>query len=213
MTMELIAISEALNYIECQYNNNRKVVILVDSKSALEHLARCASGHSRGTPIAYTVLKSLHRVTDTLGLTLRLQWIPSHLGLRGNEEADRLAKLAYNDGTQFSILPFYSEILSKFKTICYRKFKEYFDEKSKEKGICNKFAYMMKKVNSPNCDLCDRVDDVHHILVECAKFTTERDLIMQKFNLNKHDTQPFLNILAEPTSEAARLLVEMILHN
>ncbi|RVE40163.1 hypothetical protein evm_015187 [Chilo suppressalis] len=44
MTLELIAISKALEYAE-RYNWD-KTVICLDSKSAIQHLARCASGHS-----------------------------------------------------------------------------------------------------------------------------------------------------------------------
>ncbi|XP_028177953.1 uncharacterized protein LOC114365550 [Ostrinia furnacalis] len=194
MTMELIAISESLKYIIQNHDNiGNNVVILSDSKSALQHLARCASGHSRGMPIAYTVLETIHRLTLSPAMILRLQWVPSHLGLRGNEEADRLAKLACTEGLEFPILPFYTEVLTKFKNICG-----------------NKFAFMMKKVNSPNCNICDKVEDVQHILVECVKFKKERDLILRKFHINAYDVGGFLNILANPTSKAARFVVDMV---
>ncbi|CAG9109951.1 unnamed protein product [Plutella xylostella] len=109
--------------------------------------------------------------------------------VKGNEEADRLAKLAASDGTETFIEPDYSEKFNLFKKVVYDEWKEYFNERSKEKGIwykaiqseppripwfgdikinrsevvlahrlrsghipLNRFAYLMKKVDSPNCD-------------------------------------------------------------
>ncbi|KAL0883429.1 hypothetical protein ABMA27_016810 [Loxostege sticticalis] len=227
MTVELVAILEALKYIESQ--NLTECVILTDSKSALQHVARCASGYSRGAPIAYDVLKMIRRLDNDRGINLRLQWVPSHVGLSGNEEADRLAKLACTTGINFSIVPFYTEILPKFRKSCYTKFKEYFDKRSVDKGICrkhivilhrlrsghfpsNKFAFLMRKAPSPNCDVCGTLDDVQHILVECEKYRGRRSPILQKFNINMYDVGAFIEILADPTSQAAKCLAEMILN-
>lgn len=133
MTMELIAISKALDYI-LESLDGQHFVIITDSKSALQHLARCASGSSRGVPIAFKILSQLY-IFQIRKINLRLQWVPSHIGLYGNEEADRLAKLAITVGTKITYFPFYSETLNEFKILCFHKFKEYFDERSKEKGI------------------------------------------------------------------------------
>lgn len=94
MSLELIAILEALKYITDERNPN--VVIFTDSKSALQHIARCASGF-RGVSTAYDVLKGINNLA-TKGINLKLQWVPSHIGIRGNEEADRLARLAVTKG-------------------------------------------------------------------------------------------------------------------
>ncbi|KOB68371.1 Non-LTR retrotransposon CATS [Operophtera brumata] len=91
----------------------KKVVILSDSRSALQHVARCASGF-RGASIAYTILNKV-LVLISQGASLRLQWIPSHVGLRGNEVADTLAREAISNGTEVFIKPDYSEVLHKYK--------------------------------------------------------------------------------------------------
>lgn len=198
MTLELFAISEAL--CEVAKIDSERIAILSDSKSALQHIARCASNF-RGTPTAYAILKQIHELQNR-GKTLRLQWVSSHIGLWGNEQADKLAKLASSDGIINNIKLFYLEYLNQIKQICYDKFKEYFDERSKEKGIwyktiqnqlarvpwsCNsnlsrtfivmahrlrsghyptrKFGHLMKKVESPNCDLCGTLDDVQHLWI------------------------------------------------
>ncbi|GBP77185.1 hypothetical protein EVAR_49394_1 [Eumeta japonica] len=61
MTLELIAISKALAYAET--DNWDKIVICSDSKSAIQHLARCASGY-KGVPTAF-VYSATTAVEDT----------------------------------------------------------------------------------------------------------------------------------------------------
>lgn len=95
MTLELIAIFQALSYAINQ--NLHNIVIFSDSKSALQHVARCTSG-SRGVSIAYEILKAIIRLNKSRK-DVKLQWVPAHIGLRGNEEADRVAKLAALNGT------------------------------------------------------------------------------------------------------------------
>lgn len=131
MHAELIAILEALSYItSIDYHS---FVVLSDSKSALQHLARCTSTF-RGTPIAYLILESI--------LTLRsknkkviLQWIPAHTGVVGNEIADILAKKATHEGIKANFLPTASDLLSTVKQRCSEQWSEYFDKRSLTKGI------------------------------------------------------------------------------
>lgn len=96
-------------------------------------MARCASGF-RSISIAYEVLNKIQQF-NLRNRYLRLQWIPSHVGLSGNEEADCLAKKAVSDGIYISIRPDYSEFLSKYKNKCYIDWKIHFNELSKSKGI------------------------------------------------------------------------------
>lgn len=131
MEAELIAISEALSYLED--TSQDKIVILTDSKSSLQHLALCTST-LRGTPIAYTILDQLSKL-QTRHFKIVLQWIPSHTGLEGNETVDALAKQAISDGEIYSYRPFYANFISVIKEECYNCWKEYFDKRSVEKGI------------------------------------------------------------------------------
>lgn len=131
MYTELIAISEAISYADSLKFNN--YIILTDSKSAIYHLARCTSNF-RGTPIAYRILESLRRLSDKNKL-VKIQWIPSHVGIPGNEEADRLAKDALIHGTAFYCLPLFSDCLGKVRDRCTELWKEHFDERSISKGV------------------------------------------------------------------------------
>ena len=48
-------------------------------------------------------------------MRLRLQWVPSHVGLEGNEKDDVLTKLSLAESSEISIHPRYSDVLYKFK--------------------------------------------------------------------------------------------------
>lgn len=56
----------------------------------IQHIARCASG-GKGASIAYDILSEIYE-NNLKGIQLRLQWIPSYIGIRGNEETDILAR-------------------------------------------------------------------------------------------------------------------------
>ncbi|XP_037502333.1 uncharacterized protein LOC119376648 [Rhipicephalus sanguineus] len=62
-------------------------VIFCDSKPALRQLAR----EDSGAPLAQLVAQSLLALRES-GCDVVLQWLPSHVGIAGNEAADELAK-------------------------------------------------------------------------------------------------------------------------
>lgn len=239
MHIEMIAIAEALEYIGSI--NFDRFVILTDSKSALLHLARCTS-HVRGIPIAYRILESILRLKSCNKL-VNLQWIPSHIQLKENEDVDLLAKQAITDGIPTSVLPTYLDYIKVVKKQCGTEWQEYFDQRSCEKGIwyrtiqphifrfpwivnakynrdvlktalrlrsghipSSRFAFLMNRALSPNCDECGVVEDVTHILTECV-----RNESFRKTHLGARTTQVgYLNsILAFPMSEEAGMLYKL----
>lgn len=131
MHIELAAIAEALSYVRSvDYD---KFVILTDSRSSLQHLARCTS-HVRGNPIAYQILELILNLQNN-NREIILQWIPAHINFKENEEVDLLAKQACTDGIPTNILPLFSDHVRLVKKQCHSYWQEYFDERSKEKGI------------------------------------------------------------------------------
>lgn len=131
MYCELIAISEALSYALTL--DTQRIVVITDSKSALLHLARLPSNY-RGTPIALVIVQTIFELLRT-NKTIILQWIPSHVGIMGNEKADQAAKLALSEGIPYTCLPLHSDQVHKVKYICKDLWQEYFDERSLTKGI------------------------------------------------------------------------------
>ncbi|UYV71655.1 hypothetical protein LAZ67_8004009 [Cordylochernes scorpioides] len=82
---ELIAIYEALKSI--RNTNYQDIWILTDSRSAIQHLSH--TGELRDK-VGRNIIGYLQKLSKTL--KIHLQWIPSHVGIEGNEAADVLAK-------------------------------------------------------------------------------------------------------------------------
>ncbi|KAJ8980869.1 hypothetical protein NQ317_001333 [Molorchus minor] len=80
-TAELYAILKALNYVE--------------SKGCADTLI-CSDSLN---PVAKTILNQIQELTNT-GKNIKLVWTPSHVGIGGNEIADRIAKQATTNNLQ-----------------------------------------------------------------------------------------------------------------
>ena len=83
-TAETKAIDLALNFIT--NSNERKFIVFSDSLSVLQSI------HNRNfeNPLIQNILLKVH--TLSLKKTVVFCWIPSHIGIKGNEDADTAAK-------------------------------------------------------------------------------------------------------------------------
>lgn len=95
---ELIAINAGMELAaEQQLETNGQepsaYTIYSDSKAALQALA---NPHKRksGQGIVRSVLTTAQALKESLQINFTLQWVPSHCGIHGNEEADKLARAA-----------------------------------------------------------------------------------------------------------------------
>ncbi|XP_037560898.2 uncharacterized protein LOC119440022 [Dermacentor silvarum] len=75
----------------------QRAAVLTDSRAALSILA----GEDHGPTLARRLRCKLDGVCER-GCDLVFQWVPSHIGLQGNEEADRLAKEAHSSSVPLS---------------------------------------------------------------------------------------------------------------
>ena len=86
-TAEVNALNMAMKGIE--KSNDKKFIILSDSLSALQAL--------KGRNIDHHFMKKVilkYNKVIRQGKSVQLMWIPSHVGIKGNSHADRLAKEA-----------------------------------------------------------------------------------------------------------------------
>ncbi|KAL1447911.1 hypothetical protein WDU94_005491 [Cyamophila willieti] len=87
---ELLSIFYAVSYITSQ-NQHLNFLICSDSLSAIH----CLENPQNDNPIALNIRKLLFDNKDLF--TIEFLWIPSHVGIPGNEKADQLAKEALSD--------------------------------------------------------------------------------------------------------------------
>ncbi|GFV34688.1 RNase H domain-containing protein [Trichonephila clavipes] len=83
---ELIAIDEALRIIKTMTSPD-EIWILCDSRSAIQHLSDWTNVGDKTSVSIHKNLKELSQQHE-----IYFQWIPSHIGLFGNDTADLLAK-------------------------------------------------------------------------------------------------------------------------
>lgn len=85
---EIVAIYRAVERLLTTNYEQRKVVFLVDSQAAINALTENTPTDCESTSVCRELLSGM--VRD--GWSVVLQWIPSHVGVLGNERADQLAK-------------------------------------------------------------------------------------------------------------------------
>ena len=124
-TAELTAIKLAL---VCIQNSDRHTfVICINSLSCLQTIEQLNIDHPLVLDILnrYTTLWSRHKY-------VKVCWVPSHLGIQGNERADKSAKAAMNELPSIMTIPF-SDYKPYIHTYIRKKWLDFWDNKLENK--------------------------------------------------------------------------------
>lgn len=71
----------------------------------------------------------------------------------------------------------------------------------------NKFAFLMKKINTPNCSTCNTLDDVYHVMMECV----QNEPMRRRLLIGRDNSVGACNsVLAVPDSELAKKLFYIV---
>ncbi|GFT58156.1 RNase H domain-containing protein [Trichonephila clavipes] len=193
-TAEAVAIYRALQLIDSHLP--RKYCIYTDSMSVLEALENY---HDRCHPVVFTILDITSRLYSK-GFDIVFCWLPSHVGIIGNEQADSAAKSATTH------LPLAVPLSDMKRVIMHHIFKIW--QESWSPQLDNKLhsvkpvigawpvmplrrtdvkltrlrightrfthRHLLFGERAPECPSCHVSYTVHHILIDCPVFNHHR---------------------------------------
>lgn len=95
---ETIAIFEALKYI-ITHHLNQNIVLITDSMSVIDTI----NNKNTKLPIIRHIRNQIETINQTTSITIL--WVPSHVGIPGNEKVDSLAEQAHISGNNLEDIP------------------------------------------------------------------------------------------------------------
>lgn len=180
---ETVAIAVGLQRLHA--SSAQKVVVLSDCKSALQRLQTGFPGERFKKRILDMVKQLQGR-----GITVKFQWIPSHVGIEGNESADLLARQALHRPPSV-VIPLDS---SDYKDRLRRHFsptRTAIHQPCETKGLDRAEATLLYRLrtgsartpawlhkigiaSSPLCAVCNVVGDAAHFFMDCVACQAQR---------------------------------------
>ena len=137
---EVGALRMAMEYIlkTTELNQNRSVGIYSDSRSALTHL-ESALGKGTSLPTHTAEVALLLTQIRAKSKNLSLSWIPGHVGIPFNEEADVQANLGHTASTGINMPISRSAMMNYAKRELEEMFHLYLSQNVKESRLCPKY--------------------------------------------------------------------------
>jgi ribonuclease HI len=196
-TAEARAVILALKIVETTHAN--KFIIFSDSLSCLQTI-QCPSWKN---PVILDILENTHHLS-LAGKDVRFCWLPSHVGISGNEAADKAAKTAllldidndirlpFSDLKQTVNIYFKHAWQEQWNTIPANKLKiikPILGETSlkvfhrRDEVVLHRarightyltHAHLLKREDAPECGTCHCMMTVQHILLECPIYAQFR---------------------------------------
>ena len=203
-TAELVAILMALNFINDLAHTPLAVVIFSDSLSALQSIKHDKLSSREDAVKEIVVI--IHQLI-TRGTAVTLQWVPSHVGLTGNERADRAAKQAADGlgATEINLTLSFSDIKSLLTRAVWGRWAEEFAAQAGDSCYSNDLSppcrdgvrlpsvsahltgiiyrlrcNVWKSICIPKACPCGQQISPFHILFKCSEFQSHFKIINDK---------------------------------
>ncbi|XP_037507057.1 uncharacterized protein LOC119383121 [Rhipicephalus sanguineus] len=172
------------------------IAVLCDSKAALQTLA-----NHRRAGLTGNLLATKFRALAASGASVSFHWLPSHVGIAGNEEADRLAKAAHQPGipiTQAVAARDYSQARLKKLLVTVHPDRRVANGQGPkllpETGLTRRERasllrlrtgrvwtaarrYLKGRCASPACSRCGDPETLEHLLCTCPGLAKERSTV------------------------------------
>ena len=197
-TAELKALIQALQYIQKSKHNS--FIICTDSLSSLQAIENLNINH----PIILDIIKFHHHLTSR-NKAIIFYWVPSHVGIPGNERADRAAKSALDLNVTPSKIPS-SDYKQSTRSFIWAEWQLYWNEQVNNKlqkvkpdlgawpplenisrrdelvitraRIGHTYltqGYLLRNEEPPMCVSCMEALSVDHILIHCTELRDTRN--------------------------------------
>lgn len=224
-TAELYAIKTALEHI--LLTRVKRAIIYSDSLSALS----AVSSHIRTKNALVAHVRRLMLYTQEKALWVKLVWVPSHVGIDGNELADKAAAESLNQGSQVEQIP-YQDLRPHLKKLIYQQWQTEWKQMTSNKlhlvqphlrrypryrhecrrsevvycrlRIGHTFLthnFLLKQADPPGCACCGEPLTVLHVLLACRAYEQERYRYFAYFYNNKIPLHPILLLGEKPLVE------------
>ncbi|CAK1580392.1 unnamed protein product [Parnassius mnemosyne] len=130
-TGEMLAILQAIKY--CYSFKLKSSVIFSDSLSSLQALLCNPFYDISRNPLIFEIKKLLF-LYQFQNINISLVWIPSHIGISGNEYADKLAKQAIVCGDTFLFKNYCYDLIRNTKLLYRNRWSNHWDKTKTTKG-------------------------------------------------------------------------------